>query len=62
MPQSEEKKEKPPSPQTVQDKPPNWRSTAGKIYLARCHVCDKQVPMRYRSMGVCPFCGWREDG
>lgn len=54
MPASEEPK------RGVQDQPPNFRE-AGKLYLVRCRVCDRENYAPAVASGQCAWCGWSED-
>lgn len=49
---------------SIQDRPPNFRSDDGRLYLVRCFACTpergKENYALNVSSGVCTWCGWTE--
>jgi hypothetical protein len=49
-----------------QDRPPNFRSKEGKLYLVRCFACEAEYGRENWAMavadGTCAWCGWPEKG
>lgn len=49
----------------INDRPPNFRSDEGKLYLVRCFVCggehgrENYIPAV--ATGQCAWCGWKEE-
>lgn len=46
---------------TIQDRPPNFRDSAGKLYLVRCYVCSPEGKENYSpnvASGTCGWCGY----
>lgn len=54
-----------PMPETIQDRPPNFRSDEGHLYLVRCYACDPEYGRENYvlmvSSGQCAWCGWKEE-
>lgn len=52
-------------PNTIQDRPPNFRDENGKLYLVRCFACENERGtenyMPAVATGQCAWCGWKED-
>jgi hypothetical protein len=52
-----------PLPPTVNDRPPNFRDAAGKLFLVRCFACPDHVGRENYALAVssgqCAWCGWR---
>lgn len=50
---------------TMQDRPPNFRSDIGTLFLVRCFNCDRERGrenwMPVVSKGRCAWCGWKEN-
>lgn len=48
------------------NRPPNFRTLGGKLYLLRCYVCDPIYGLENRlpnvSTGICAWCGWSDPG
>ena len=46
----------------LQDRPPNVRDEAGRLFLVRCYVCDpihgRENYILMVSTGTCAWCGW----
>jgi len=47
------------SDHTVNDRPPNFRSEDGRLYLVRCFSCGAENYAPAVSSGRCAFCGWK---
>ena len=51
-------------PGVVNDRRPNWRNTAGQLYLVRCFACDADHGRENYAMSVssgeCAWCGWSD--
>lgn len=47
-----------------QDRPPNFRSKDGKLYLVRCFACEPEHGRENYAPAVasseCAWCGWSE--
>lgn len=46
---------------TIQDRPPNFRNSSGKLYLVRCYVCSPEGKENYSpnvASGTCGWCGY----
>jgi hypothetical protein len=46
---------------TVQDRPPNFRNSSGKLYLVRCYACSPTGRENYApaaATGTCNWCGY----
>ncbi len=55
-----------PTPLTqLQERPPNFRSEDGRLFLVRCFACDIDHGVENWAMAVasgqCAWCGWQED-
>jgi len=50
---------------TIQDRPPNFRNSDGKLYLVRCFACNEDSGTENYApnvvTGVCTWCGWVEE-
>ena len=50
---------------TVQDRPPNFRNTEGKLYLVRCFICEPKRGLENNltqvAAGICFQCGFSEE-
>lgn len=48
-----------------QDRHPNFRDKAGKLYLVRCFACNKEIGTENWAPAVaggqCAWCGWKEN-
>lgn len=50
--------------ESSQDRPPNFRSEDGRLFLVRCFACDPDHGRENWALavadGTCAFCGWKE--
>jgi hypothetical protein len=53
-------------PKANQNRPPNFRSHDGQLYLVRCFACadgdrGRENHCTMVARGECAWCGWKED-
>ncbi len=44
-----------------QSKHPNFMWDNGRLFLVRCHACDRENYAPAVASGQCVWCGWKED-